>query len=158
MREISEYTLLGNYLVLISDKLGQDSIKYEVAKSITEKIIAQVNKNTQSYLLLPMDKKMDIVKSMISKGVFRTDSSNRAMPFKQVYNYEVSRYIHAVYTCDGSLTFKFPKTTNEDKDYIMNAIKASYCHNLNLDLQNAIKNSLVDIKAITKTSKTKSKE
>lgn len=157
MREISEYTLLGNYLVIVSDKLGQDSIKYEVAKSLTEKVMASVNKNSQNYILLPMDSKKNIVQKMIGKGVFRTNSSNRAITFKQVFNYEIAKNINAYYSCDGNLVFKLPKTSYDEKDRTYTLIKSSYCDNLNLDLRNAINNAMVDIKTINKP-KSKSKE
>ena len=157
MREISEYTLLGNYLVIVSDRYGQDFIKYETAKALTEQINSQLNKNSQNYLLLSMPKKTDIVKSMISKGVFRTDVSNKTTPFKQIYNYEVSKYIQAFYACDGSLTFKISKSTTDERDNMINSIKESYCNNLNLDLQKAINIAMSD-KNIFKQPKCKIKE
>lgn len=158
MREISEYTLVGNYLVNLSDKLGLDSIKYETAKSLTEKIIAIINKTNQNYVLLPIEHKMAIVKSMISKGVFRTDPANKIVPFKQIYNYEASRFILATYSCDGSLVFKLPKTSAEDRDYMSSNIRATFCSNINLDLQNAINTVLTEHRNKFKQTKAKSKE
>lgn len=137
MREISEFTLLGNYLLFVTEKLGQESIKFELAKSFTDKVLERVNKSGVNYQLLPLEPKMEIVKKMISKGVFRTDSSNAIKPFKQVYNYEVSKSILAFYACDGTLTFKFAKPANDNKDFYISSIKASY-NNLNLDLKNAV--------------------
>lgn len=158
MREISEYTLLGNYLVTLSDKLGLDSIKYETAKSLTDKIIAIINKTNENYVLLPIEQKMAIVKNMISKGVFRTDPTNKITPFKQVYNYEASKYILATYSCDGSLVFKLPKSSTEDRDYMSYNIRTTFCSNINLDLQKAITQVLDEHKAKLKSSKIKSKE
>ncbi len=158
MREISEYTLLGNYLVIVSDKLGVDSIKYETAKIITEQAISEVNKKSQCYLLLPMSKKIDIIKAMISKGVFRTDTSNKTQPFRQIYSYEVAKNIQANYTCDGCLTFKLPKVKTADGDAILPAAKAAYTSSLNLDLKTAINNSILNFKSLLKQPKTKIKE
>jgi len=158
MREISEYTLLGNYLVIVSDKLGIDTIKYETAKVITEQAISEVNKKSQSYLLLPMSKKMDIVKAMIGKGVFRTDTANKTQPFKQVYTYEVAKNIQAHYSCDGCLVFKLPKQKTADGDVILPAAKETYTSSINLDLKTAINNSILNFKSLLKQPKIKIKE
>ena len=151
MREISEYTLLGNYLIFLGDKLGQDSIKFELAKSFTDKVLEIVNKFGQCYELLPIDSKMNIVKKMISKGVFRTDSSNPLKPFKQIYNYEVSKNIFAFYGCDGSLTFKFITQSDNNKDFLINTMKTTYSTNLNLDLRNSINSVLHEYEVKCKT-------
>ena len=157
MKEISEYKLLGNYLLMSAEKLGIDSIKYENVRALSDKIISQVNKTSQNYLLLTMDKKMDIVKKMISKGVFRTDSANKTTPFKQIYDYEVSKFIHAVYSCDGSLVFKFAKSPTDDKDFYMDSVKKVYCSNINLDLQSSINSCIAELKQTIKTGTGKSK-
>ncbi len=155
MREISEYTLLGNYLVILSDEIGIDTIKYETSREITDAIIARVNKSNQNYLLLPMDKKMEIVKKMISKGVFRTDPSNKTTPFKQIYNYEIAKGICATYSCSGTLSFKF---TKQENDNVFNLIKSSYTQNLNLDIQTALTSEIAKFTPKLKAIKIKGKE
>ena len=138
MREISEYTLLGNYLIFLNDRLGVDSIKYELAKSFSDKILQKVNKNGETYNLLQLDAKMDIVKKMIGKGVFRTTPGNPLKPFKQVYDYEIAKFITALYNCDGSLCFKFVKAGEHNKDILQASIKNMYGNSINLDLKNSI--------------------
>ena len=147
MREISEYTLLGNYLIFLTDKLGVDSIKYELVKSFSDKIIQSLNKNGETYKLLPLDAKMDIVKKMISKGVFRTTPGNILKPFKQVYDFEVSKFIYAYYNCDGSLCFKLIKSSQNNKDLLMLGIKNMYLNNLSLDLRNSLSGVLKEHEA-----------
>lgn len=138
MREISELTLIGNYLIYLSERYGQDSIKYETAKQLNEKVLAIVNKGSVSYQLLQVDDKMSIVKKMISSGVFKTDPGNKITPFKQVYNYEITKNIYTTYSCDGNLVFKLPKTDENNKSFVLNNMKESYLNNLNLDLRNAV--------------------
>lgn len=155
MREISEYIFVGNYLLLFLEKHGQDSIKYETIKLLNDRVLEKVNKNSINYQLLKMDDKMNMVKKMISKGVFRTEPGNKMAPFKQVYNYEIAKGIFAFYTCDGNLTFKLQKTSEQNKDFIVNNIKSTYQSNLNLDLKNAITSVVTDFKLKQKNNKIK---
>lgn len=156
MREISEYVFIGNYLLEFSQKYGQDSIKYETVKLLNEKVLERVNKNTQNYQIQKIDDKMSIVKKMISKGVFRTEPSNKTAPFKQVYNYEIFQSIYVYYSCDGNLVFKFAKEPDEAKaQQLLMSIKRSYSDNLNLDIKNAITSVLSEYKQKQKTSKSK---
>jgi len=140
MREISEYTLLGNYLIFLSERLGQESIKFELAKTFSSKVLETVNKNVQTYQLQTIENKMDIVRKMISKGVFRAENVSGTKTFKQIYNYEVSKNILAFYSPDGNLIFKFPKQNSNDS-LIFNT-KQYYSSNLGLDLKNAINSVL----------------
>ena len=156
MREISAYTILGGILATLTERHSVDSIKYETAKDIIDAVISKVNKSAQNYLLLPMQKKMDIVKSMIGKGVFKTDHTNKITPFKQVYNYEVAKSICATYSCNGSLTFKFPKLAEDDP--ALNAIKSSYTQNLPLDIQTALSTEITGSLPKIKLFKSKGKE
>ena len=126
MREISEYKLLGNYLVNLYEKSGKSSIKYEHIKTILANIEASLNKKFDTYQVSLMDKKVDLVKTMISKGVFKTYPGNKVMPFKQVYPYEVSPYIFVEYNCDGSLFFSLSKDLLKNKDAILGKIKKMY--------------------------------
>ena len=156
MREISEYTLLGNYLIFLNDRLGVDSIKYELVKSFSDKILQKVNKNGDTYNLLQLDAKMDIVKKMIGKGVFRTTPGNPLKPFKQVYDFEASKYICAYYSCDGNLCFKFTKTTEGNRDLLLASIKNMYSSSINLELKNSLSEVLKEYE-IKNKSKTKLK-
>ena len=56
VRDISEYKLLGNYLIKLYENYGVDSIGYEQAHSLTEKLFTndfiKVN-----YRLLPFEEK-----------------------------------------------------------------------------------------------------
>lgn len=142
MRDISEYKLLGNYLVNLYEKSGKSSIKYESIKSILENIEHSINKKFDIYQVSPIDKKVDIVKAMISKGVFKTYPGNKATPFKQVYPYEISPYIFAEYSCDGSLNFYLTKELLNDKDKIIGKIKKMYTTDSNLFLQSAINSEI----------------
>ena len=66
MREISEYKLLGNYLINLYEKSGKDSIKYESIKSVTSNIEKMINQKFTNYEIQPIESKSDIVKKMIS--------------------------------------------------------------------------------------------
>lgn len=145
MREISEYKLLGNYLVNLYEKNGKSSIKYETIKSILENIETSLNKQFDTYQILPIEKKVELVKKMISKGVFKTNPGNKVNPFKQVYPYEVSSYIYAEYNCDGSLYFSLSKELSSNKDYTIEKIKKIYTTDSNLILQSAINKEITSL-------------
>lgn len=136
MRDISEYKLLGYYLLNIYEKTGTDNLKYEQVKSLTEKIFKEcVFKN---YKLLPIDSKKELIQKMISKGVFKTTIINGKQSFSQIYNYEISKYIYGVYSNDGSFTFKLPKEIKAKDMLLIQNIKKIYEANVGLDLQLAI--------------------
>ena len=147
MREISEYTLIGNYLIFLSEKLGQGNLKYEQAKLFSEKVLAILNKTSKQYIVLPIDDKMHFVKKMISKGVFKTNPSNSTVPFKQVYNFEASKYILATFSADNNLVFKLQKTTLDNKDIPIERVKQFYSINLGLDLQFAMRSVMNEPKS-----------
>ncbi|MBO7528176.1 MAG: hypothetical protein J6T74_09875 [Clostridia bacterium] len=138
MRDLSEYKILGNYLVNLYDKYGVDSIRYETAKVITSSVLNGIKNAKANYNITQIDQKFDIVKNMISRGVFRTNPNNRTVPFKQVYNYEISRGISAVYSCDKSLVFKIQSITHENKDRQLKLLHDVYCADVGLEVQNAI--------------------
>lgn len=138
MRDISEYKLLGNYLIKLYENYGVDSIGYEQAHSLTEKLFTN-DYIKVNYRLLPFEEKNSIVKNMINSGVFRTNHNNRIIPFKQVYNYDVSKNINAVYTCDKNLSFKITKQDGSvDKNVLIQQMKNIYSKDLSLNLQNEI--------------------
>ena len=150
MRDISEYKLLGNYLIKLYENYGIDSLVYEQAHSLTEKLFAndfiKVN-----YRLLPFEDKNNIVKNMINCGVFKTNHNNKIIPFKQVYNFEVSKNINAVYTCDKNLSFKINKLeNNSDKNTLVLYMKNIYSKDLSLNLQNEINQIMLAYKPIQK--------
>lgn len=149
MKQISEYTLIGSYLILSVDKFGMDSIKYENAKAFSEKVLAKLNKKNISYTLQPVEEKMTIIKQMISKGVFKTDPSNKAMPFKQIYNFEVSKHILAVFSFGGNLVFKLPKIDDKNPS-LEKSIRETYSTNLSLDVKNAIISTINEQKPKTR--------
>ena len=138
MRELSEYKLLGNYLVNLYEKYGVDTIRYENAHMVTSNILNKLKDVDNNYNIIPIEQKYDIVKSMISKGVFRTNPGNKIAPFKQVYNYEVSKGIVAVYSCDKSLVFKIPNIANISRDSQLKNLREIYCNDIGLVLQNAV--------------------
>lgn len=145
MRDISEYKLLGYYLLKMYEKTGVDSLKYEQAKAITDGVFKKIN-NSQ-YNLLPLDNKMNLVKSMINKGVFKTTVVNGNHTFTQVYNFEISKHIFASYNNCGSLLFKLPKEIKLDNETVLQSIKKIYESNLGLDLQQAINSEIDKIKS-----------
>lgn len=146
MREISEYTLIGNYLIFLSERLAQDSLKYEHAKLFSEKVLSVLNKSSTQYTILPIEKKLDIVRKMISRGVFKTDASNSTRPFKQIYNFETSKFILAFFSSDNNLVFKLQKHTNDNKEIPIEKIKQIYSANLSLELQNAMTAVMAEFK------------
>lgn len=135
MREISEYKLLGYYLINIYEKTGLDSLKFEQVKFLSDSIFKKMN--TANYVFLPIDSKNTIVKNMINRGMFRTTNINGKQSFSQIYNYEISKFIYAYYNCDGDLTFKLPKEIKENKVNNINKYKSIY-ENFSLDLLSAI--------------------
>ena len=138
MRELSCYKLIGNYLVNLYDKYGVDSIRYENAQMVASNILNKISMSNSSYNISPIEQKFDIVKDMISRGVFKTNPGNKAVPFKQVYSYEISKGIVAVYSCDKSLVFKIPSISTVEKDKQLKSLREIYCSDLGLELQNAI--------------------
>lgn len=145
MRDISEYKLLGYYLLKVYEKTGTDSLKYEQAKTITDNVFKKIN-NSQ-YNLLPLESKMNLIKSMINKGVFKTTVVNGNHTFTQVYNFEISKHIFVNYNNGGTLLFKLPKDIKLDNNTLLQSIKNIYENNLGLDLQQAINYEIEKIKA-----------
>lgn len=145
MRDISEYKLLGYYLLKMYEKTGADSLKYEQAKTITDNVFKKIN-NSQ-YNLLPLESKMNLIKSMINKGVFKTTVVNGNNTFTQVYNFEISKHIFVNYNNCGTLLFKLPKDIKLDNSTLLQSIKNIYESNLGLDLQQAINYEIDKIKA-----------
>lgn len=137
MREVSEYKLLGYYLLKLYESAGINSIKYEQVKLLTDEICGKLNLTYNFVRMLP---KKDILQKMISKGVFKTKSVNGKTTFCQIYNFEIAKNIYAVYDCDGYLTFKLPQGTGSE-DKIAYA-KKIYEADLNLDLRSCINSEL----------------
>lgn len=131
MRELSECKLLGYYLIKQYEKLGLSELKYEQVKLLTESIFKKLN--TNSYVLVPLENKNAIIKSMINKGVFKTCNVNGKNTFSQKYNYEFFKYITAHYSPDGNLVFKLSKEINLKDNAILSSVKSTYS-NLNLDI------------------------
>ena len=148
MRDISEYKLLGNYLVKLYQKYGVDSIKYENAQSLTKSVFS--NSLGVNYNLLPMESKVKIIQNMINKGVFRTNLGNRILPFKQVYKFEVSNGINATYSCDKSLTFKIFESVDKDKNHAVQILESLYCKDVGLDIQKEIDRAISNYKIQSK--------
>lgn len=139
MREISEYKLLGYYLLKLYEKTGVDNLKYEQVKYLSDAVLKKVN-STNS-VLIPLTSKSNIVKTMISKGVFKTTSINGKSSFTQIYNYEIAKYIYVTYNCDGNLTFRLPKDIKTNNKNSLSQIKNIYT-NLNLDIISIANNEL----------------
>ena len=152
MKQISEWWILGNCLVTAFEKWGLTSIKYETAKSISDAVIVRLSKSSNNYQLLPIEVKANIIKQMISKGVFKTDKNNKLVPFKQVYNFEVAKSIYAVYSCDGVLQFMLPKFSSDEKNFVLKTVKDTYCLSVSLDLQSAINAEILRLKPAGKTA------
>ena len=131
MREISEYKLLGYYLLKLYEKTGVDNLKYEQVKYLSDAVLKKVN-STNS-VLIPLATKSNIVKTMISKWVFKTTSINGKSSFTQIYNYEIAKYIYVTYNCDGNLTFRLPKDIKTNNKNSLSQIKNIYT-NLNLNI------------------------
>lgn len=139
MREISEYKLLGYYLLKLYEKTGVDNLKYEQVKYLSDAVLKKVN-STNS-VLIPLATKNNIVKTMISKGVFKTTYINGKSSFTQIYNYEIAKYIYVTYNCDGNLTFRLPKDIRTNNKNSLSQIKNIYT-NLNLDIISIANNEL----------------
>ena len=139
MREISEYKLLAYYLIILNEKAGVNSIKYEQVKALTENICKRL---TSKYNLLGISNKTDIVKLMISKGMFKVNNINGKTTISQVYNYEIMKDVYAYYTYDGTLLFKLPPQLCEKED-ILAKIKKTYYNSIDLDLMSSI-NAVLD--------------
>ena len=139
MREISEYKLLGYYLLKLYEKTGVDNLKYEQVKYLSDAVLKKVN-STNS-VLIPLATKSNIVKTMISKGVFKMTSINGKTSFTQVYNYEIAKYIYVTYSCDGNLTFRLSKDIKTNDKNSLSQIKNIYT-NLNLDIISIANNEL----------------
>lgn len=139
MREISEYKLLGYYLIKLYEKTGLDSLKFEQVKFLCESVHKKVD--SANYVFLPIDNKTTIIKSMINRGLFKTTNINGKQSFSQIYNYEISKFVYAYYNCDGDLTFKLPKEIKENKNNNINKYKSIY-ENFSLDLLSAINGEL----------------
>lgn len=154
MREISEYKLLGYYLVALNEKTGISSIKYEQVKALTEKVCKRL---TTNYSLLSMNSKSNIIKTMISKGLFKVSNINGKTTFSQVYNFEIMKNIFVSYTYDGTLSFKLPPKLSVDSKQFAN-IKSLYVDNVDLDLKGSINlelNSFINtnLKNLSQTNK-----
>ena len=143
MRDISEYKLLGNYLVRLYQKYGVDQLKYENVQEFTSSVFSKLNNLGSTYNLLPIEPKVKIVQNMINKGVFRTNTGNKLIPFKQVYKYEVSRGIYAIFGCDKTLTFKIMANLELGKENQIKDVEEMYCRDIGLDIQKEI-NAVVD--------------
>ena len=138
MRDLSGYKLLGNCLVNLYEKYGVESLRYEKCEYIINHIFSRLKDVNAPYNFIPIDSKFNIVKDMISKGVFKTNASNKLVPFKQVYNYEITRGIGVVYSCDKNLTFKIPTITNYDKDVQIKDLKEMYVNGTSIEVQKLI--------------------
>lgn len=134
---ISEYKLLGYYLLKLYETNGNDSIKYEQVKSLTNNVFNRLVGNpNQGYT--PLNAKKDIINSMIKKNIFKVNNINGKQSFTQIYNYEVSKYILAVYSCDGYLTFKLPKEIKEGDEIMLNAMRKIYTNGISLQLKSSL--------------------
>ncbi len=139
MREISEYKLLGYYLIKIYEKTGLDYLKIEQVKFLSDSIFKKMN--SANYIFLPIENKSAIVKNMINRGMFKTTNINGKQSFTQIHNYEISKFIYVYYNCDGDLTFKLPKEIKENKFNNINKYKSIY-ENFSLDLLSVINSEL----------------
>lgn len=140
--EISEYKLLGYYLLKIFEHTNIDGLSYESVKSLTEGVFKRLG-NASNYTLLSIEGKRQIIDSMIKKNVFKTSSINGKATFSQVYNYEATKFIFAVYSCDKSLVFKLPKNiASGENSSLLDAMKSMYTSGMNLELQSALNSEL----------------
>lgn len=135
--DISEYKLLGYYLLKIYERTGIDSISYENVKSLTSGVFKRIGNNSV-YNLLPIEEKRQLIDSMIKKNVFRTSSINGKTTFTQVYGYEATKYISAVYSCDRSLVFKLPKNIGASDNHTIELMQKMYTADMNLQMQSSL--------------------
>lgn len=134
---ISEYKLLGYYLLKLYETNGNDSIKYEQVKTLTNNVFKRlIGNSNQGYT--PLDAKKNIINSMIKKNIFKVNNINGKQSFTQIYNYEVSKHILAVYSCDGYLTFKLPKEIKEGDELLLNTMRKIYTNGISLQLKSAL--------------------
>ena len=131
---ISEYKLLGYYLIKIYDTIGMDNVKYEQVKALTNSVFKRLAGNS-GHELSPIAEKRQIIDSMIKKNVFKTSNLNGKPTFTQVYNYEISKNILAVYSCDGNLTFKLPKEVKAGNATMLDILRNMYTTGISLQLQ-----------------------
>lgn len=141
MNNISEYKLLGYYLITIYETNRFDNIKYDDVKKISTNVMSKLN---NEYYFSPIDSKADIVKKMISKGVFKTSKIDDKLTFKQIYNYELIKYINANYSSNGELSFKLPQDVSNSNKALLNTLKNIYLKDkaIDLNLQKTINNEL----------------
>lgn len=142
MRELSEYKLLGYYLISLYDLCGLDSLKYDDIKALTENAFNRITDVNNKYILTPLNKKIDIVNAMIKKNVFKPTIINNKKSFTQIYNFEVVKNIFASYNFNGILTFKLPKEIKEGNYQYINNFRNIYSSDIGLDLRNAITTEL----------------
>lgn len=150
---ISEYKLLGYYLIKMYETIGTDSIKYEQVKYLTNGVFKRLANNI-SYELSPIAEKRQIIDTMIKKNVFRTSNLNGKQSFTQIYNYEITKNILAIYSCDGNLTFKLPKEIKTENCIMLNTLKTMYTNGISLQLQSALN---TEIKIFTQKVNTKNR-
>ena len=138
---ISEYKLLGYYLIKLYDTISVDNIKYEQAKSLTNSVFKRLSATT-SFEISPIAEKRQVIDSMIKKNVFKTNNVNGKQSFTQVYNYEICKNILAVYSCDGNLTFKLPKEVKSTNTIMLDAFRKMYTNGISLQLQTALNSEI----------------
>lgn len=134
---ISEYKLLGYYLIKLYDTIGSDNIKYEHAKFLTNNVFKRLTQNSV-YELTQISNKNELIDSMIKKNVFKTSTLNGKPTFTQIYNYEISKNILAVYSCDGNLTFKLPKEVKAGNTKLLDTLRNMYTNGISLQLQSSL--------------------
>ncbi|MBE7074486.1 MAG: hypothetical protein E7376_00680 [Clostridiales bacterium] len=141
MRDLSEYKLLGYYLIKLYEKSETCQLKYEQVKTFTQNVFKRLGTN-YNYNFLPIDEKINIIKSMISKGMFSTKVVNGKQTFTQKYNHEIAKYIYVTYSADGNLTFKLPREIIEGNKSLLQFAKNIYSNGIDLNLQSAIQSEL----------------
>ena len=154
MKEIYELKLIGNILLEMYDYNKTDVISYELAKDLIESTLSKIPNFESEFTIFPIDDKNDIVKKMVSKGVFKVTTINGKRSFSQVYNYEVFKNIFAVYNASGILSFKLPKDiSNEKQALLLETIRRGYSSNMDLTLQRHLREQIKQ--HLKKTAKSK---
>jgi len=143
MREISEYNLLGCYLLKFYEKTGIDFIKYENGKNVTENILKRLNKDNISYKIIPVHEKTHLLNNMINSGIFKAyvDGNNKRM-FSQVKNYELSNGLQVFFNTNKTLLFKLSAELKNREGLKFKLLKHIYENDFSIEFKQAIKDEI----------------
>jgi len=142
MREISEYNLLGCYLLKFYEKTGIDFVKYENGRIVTENLLKRLNKDRISYKIIPVHPKSQILTNMINSGVFKPYNDGNKRLFSQVKNYELSNGVQIVFDSNKTLLFKLSNDLKKKEGIKFKLLKHVYENDFSLEFKQAIKDEV----------------